>query len=270
MKIKWNLIAPIAVILGLVVLSWLARHPLSRLLPIHHTGTVMRIAKFNKGGISRKAEETRQLTQFAIFFEDGFQCEGTDTSLAAVREGDVIEIRAYHDVAGWPILNPEWWECDEAQLNELMKPAERPGHAKPERQRPTVAAPTAHIIHTEFQSTDAAATTDFLAAMFDIPATESTTPISGPLYEFTVSEEDSLLVRTAAAHEAGAGTTVYFETDDLDDSLAEAVGHGATVVVPKMTFGGKGHIGWVEAPGGVYMAFLERSAEVDTTGDAAD
>jgi len=76
----------------------------------------MRIARFHKGGFSSTQEGTRQLAQFAIIFEDGFQCEGTDTSLAAVEEGDRIQIRAYHDVKGWPIFDPEWWECDEAQL----------------------------------------------------------------------------------------------------------------------------------------------------------
>lgn len=94
---------------------------LARLFPIDHEGTVMRIASFHKGGMSARDQETRQVNQFAIIFADGFQCEGTDTSFAAVREGDRIEIRGYHDVRGWPILDPEWWECDEAQLVRLIQ-----------------------------------------------------------------------------------------------------------------------------------------------------
>lgn len=59
---------------------------------------------------------TRQIRQLALIFEDGSQCEGADTSLAAIREGDVIEIRGHHDVKGVPVVDPEWRECDEAQL----------------------------------------------------------------------------------------------------------------------------------------------------------
>lgn len=101
---------------GLIAGTWALRVPLSRIAPIDYTGEVMRIAKFNKGGINRDREGTHQLNQFALIFEDGFQCEGSDTSFAAIREGDVIEIRGYHDVKGVPIFDPEWWECDEAQL----------------------------------------------------------------------------------------------------------------------------------------------------------
>ena len=46
--------------------------------------------------------------------------EGYDTSFAAIKEGDHIEIRAYHDVKGMPVMDPEWWECDEAQLVGLV------------------------------------------------------------------------------------------------------------------------------------------------------
>ena len=100
----------------LLALLWTGRTVVSRLIPITHTGEVMRIATFHKGGIQRRNEGTRQLNQFAIIFSDGFQCEGSDTSFAAVREGDVITLKGYHDVRGWPLLDPEWWECDEAQL----------------------------------------------------------------------------------------------------------------------------------------------------------
>lgn len=104
----------ILVVLGF--LAWKARFVLTLLVPMNHTGKVMRISQFSKGGWSSDREHTRQLVQFAIIFEDGYTCEGTDTSFAAIREGDVIEIRGYHDVRGLPLLDPEWWECDEAQL----------------------------------------------------------------------------------------------------------------------------------------------------------
>ena len=113
----------IVLLIGAVVLVWVARRPLSRLMPIRHTGKVQRIERFHKGGFSSPTEKTRQLAQFAIIFEDGFICEGTDTALAAVKEGDTIEIRAYHDVKGYPVLDPEWWECDEGQLVRITEPA---------------------------------------------------------------------------------------------------------------------------------------------------
>lgn len=96
------------------------RQLLARLFPIEHQGQVKRIAQFHKGGALRGDQDTRQVNQFAIIFTDGFQCEGTDTSFAAVREGDRVAIRGYHDVKGWPVLDPEWWECDEAQLVGLL------------------------------------------------------------------------------------------------------------------------------------------------------
>ncbi|MCB9766183.1 MAG: hypothetical protein H6739_40785 [Alphaproteobacteria bacterium] len=108
-------------LLALPVVAWKARFLLTRLFPIDHEGTVMRIATFRKGGFNSRNEDTRQLNQFAIIFDDGFDCEGYDTSLAAVREGDVIRLRGYHDVKGFPVLDPEWWECDEAQLVGFVK-----------------------------------------------------------------------------------------------------------------------------------------------------
>ena len=111
----------VVAVLAALLLAWKGRVLLSRFMPIDHEGTVMRIASFHKGGFRSAGEGTRQLNQFAIIFEDGFDCEGTDTSFAAVQEGDHVRIRAYHDVRGWPILDPEWWECDEAQLVEIIR-----------------------------------------------------------------------------------------------------------------------------------------------------
>ena len=119
---RWKLYAAggVLVVLLLAVGGWLSRGVLVRLFPIHHTGEVYRIGKFHKGGIASRGESTRQLNQFAIIFRDGFQCEGTDTSFAAVKEGDTVRIRGYHDVKGWPVLDPEWWECEEGQLVRLV------------------------------------------------------------------------------------------------------------------------------------------------------
>ncbi len=87
MKRRLLLAALIAAVL-LVLLGvggvWF-RRPLSWLMPIDHTGTVLRIAEFSKGGLTSRTEDTRQLRQFAIIFDDGFDCEGVDTSFAAVR-----------------------------------------------------------------------------------------------------------------------------------------------------------------------------------------
>ncbi len=118
---KWVLIS--VGVLGLLLVSlWGARGVLARLFPIHHEGTVMRIATFHKGGMHQGEQGTRQIRQFAIIFDDGFQCEGSDTSFAAVKEGDRVQIRGYHDVKGAPVMDPEWWECDEAQLVEIATP----------------------------------------------------------------------------------------------------------------------------------------------------
>ncbi len=123
---KWliggGIIAVVVVLLGG---AWALRGVLARVFPIDHTGEVMRIANFHKGGMNRRTEGTHQLNQFALIFEDGFQCEGSDTSLAAIREGDTIEIRGYHDVKGMPVFDPEWWECDEAQLVRIVAEASK-------------------------------------------------------------------------------------------------------------------------------------------------
>jgi len=110
---------PVALV-GLAAIAWFTRGVWVRLIPIHHEGEVRRIADFHKGGFSSRGEKTHQLRQFAILFDDGFNCEASDTSFAVVREGDRIHIKGYHDVRGWPLLDPEWWECDEAQLVEIL------------------------------------------------------------------------------------------------------------------------------------------------------
>ena len=73
-------LALIAICLGLYQFRW----PISWMFPIEHTGKGMRIAQFHKGGFTSRGEGTRQLRQFAIFFDDGFDCEASDTSFAAV------------------------------------------------------------------------------------------------------------------------------------------------------------------------------------------
>lgn len=120
-----KLVGLVAVLLGLTLIAWSGRSVVARFFPMRHEGTVLRIGTFDKGGFSQREQGTRQIRQFAIVFDDGFQCEGTDTSFAAVREGDHIEIRGYHDVKGWPVLDPEWWECDEAQLVTVRPPEPR-------------------------------------------------------------------------------------------------------------------------------------------------
>ena len=117
LKVK---LAIVAVLIGLPLLAWQARGVIARFFPIEHEGVVKRIGTFDKGFPRSSEQGTRQSRQFAILFEDGFSCEGYDTSFAAIKEGDRISIRAYHDVKGTPVLDPEWWECDEAQLVGLV------------------------------------------------------------------------------------------------------------------------------------------------------
>lgn len=125
------------IILGLVLVLlvvWWSRVIWMRLMPIEHTGVVYRINTFNKGWYDSKG--TRQQIQFSILFEDGFDCEGYDTSFVNVREGDRIKIKGYHDVGGWP-WKADFWECDEGQLVKIwpvVEPAVEPD-MEPDRQR---------------------------------------------------------------------------------------------------------------------------------------
>jgi hypothetical protein len=123
MSTKAKIIGVVAILAAgaFLVVGWSFRTMVMRFAPVHHTGEVARIGTFHKGGIARKHAGTHQLNQFAILFVDGFQCEGSDTSFAAIKAGDIVEIRGYHDVKGYPVLDPEWWECDEAQLVRLAQ-----------------------------------------------------------------------------------------------------------------------------------------------------
>ena len=99
-------------LLVLLILFW-SRTLIVRFFPIKHDGVVYRINTFNKGWYHTK--DTRQQIQFSILFEDGFNCEGYDTSFVNVEPGDRIVIKGYHDVSGWP-WKPDFWECDEGQV----------------------------------------------------------------------------------------------------------------------------------------------------------
>ena len=118
---SWKVkLAVVVVLIGIPLLLWQGRTVITRLFPIQYEGVVKRIGTFDKGFPRSGEDSTRQSRQFAILFEGGFNCEGYDTSFAAIKEGDRIEIRGYHDVKGFPVMDPEWWECDEAQLIGLI------------------------------------------------------------------------------------------------------------------------------------------------------
>ena len=108
--------------IAVLLIVWWTRQLWIRFTPITHEGTVYRINSFDKGWYQTK--DTRQQVQFSVLFEDGFECEGYDTSFVNVREGDRIKIKGYHDVSGWP-WKPDFWECDEGQLVKIYvdKPA---------------------------------------------------------------------------------------------------------------------------------------------------
>ena len=61
--------------------------------------------------VGLKTEGRVQLKEFGV----------DENGKATVKAGDTVEIKAYHDVKGWPVLDPEWWECDEAQLVRLVE-----------------------------------------------------------------------------------------------------------------------------------------------------
>lgn len=51
------------------------------------------------------------------------------------------------------------------------------------------------------------------------------------------------LVATEGYTPSATGTTVYFQTDDIDGTLAKVTAAGGTVIVPKMSIGEFGFIG---------------------------
>ena len=103
--------------------AWYFRTSVGRLFPIHHTGKVLRIAPYHRPGVDPNLDASARYRNFALYFTDGLVCEGYDTALAGVREGDELEIKAYHYVAGWPVLDPEWGECREAVVIKLLTQA---------------------------------------------------------------------------------------------------------------------------------------------------
>ncbi len=105
----------LAVLMGVLVLGCmgavLLRVPLSKVVPVHHTGKVMRITP-----LDAYTPEARLM----VTFEDGFECQGNDDSFAAVREGDTIALKGRPYTAGAPFADPDWWDCKEARLVRLF------------------------------------------------------------------------------------------------------------------------------------------------------
>lgn len=116
-----NKLLLIGVPILILLVAWWSRRLIVRLMPMDHEGVVLRISTFDKGW---RGGDTRQQRQFILYFEGGFECEAHDSSFAVVEKGDRIRIRGYHDTAGFPLLNPEWGECDEAQLVTIVEPGD--------------------------------------------------------------------------------------------------------------------------------------------------
>jgi hypothetical protein len=87
----------------------LSRTLVLRFFPIHHSGKVQRIGMVQNMGSPGMS--------FAILLEDGFVCESTLPAFGAIQKGDTIHLRGYHDVRGWPVFDPGFWRCTEAQLD---------------------------------------------------------------------------------------------------------------------------------------------------------
>jgi hypothetical protein len=96
-------------------LGWWSRWVVVRLLPMEHTGVVDRVTPFEKP-VNVRFSDTRTGRQFAVVFADGFNCEGWDSSLLTARPGDTATVVGYPDVKGYPLLDPDWWSCADAQL----------------------------------------------------------------------------------------------------------------------------------------------------------
>ena len=96
--------------------GWWFRWLVVRVLPMRHTGVVNRVGGFEKPVNVRFADPTRTGRQWVVVFEDGFNCEGWDSTLAAVQPGDTVEVVGFPDVKGFPLLDPDWWSCAEVQL----------------------------------------------------------------------------------------------------------------------------------------------------------
>ncbi len=116
---RWYVAAVAIAALGVVAAGVAGRTLVSRFFPITHDGVVQRVGVVQNIGRVAPGEAVRT---FAILFEDGFVCESTTAAFAAVREGDRIHLRGYHDVSGWPVADPGWWRCVDAQLVNVDAP----------------------------------------------------------------------------------------------------------------------------------------------------
>jgi hypothetical protein len=111
---KKRLVVAVLVLVPVLVLTgaWFGRTLALRFFPIHHSGVVQRI-----GVVQNLGTGGPMTRSFAILLEDGFVCESTLPAFAAVQKGDTVHLRGYHDVRGWPVMDPGWWRCTEAQLD---------------------------------------------------------------------------------------------------------------------------------------------------------
>ncbi len=115
-----------------------------------------------------------------------------------------------------------------------------------------------HIVHTEFVSTDATATCQFLTNVFGIEFQNMPSDM-GDYWNFG-DEQLGIggAVRQLTEEEGNnAYSAPYFNVENIDAVIDAAVGAGATLMVPKQAVPNMGHFAWFQAPGGVIVAAWE-------------
>lgn len=113
-----------------------------------------------------------------------------------------------------------------------------------------------HIVHTEFDSKDAAATCTFLSEVFGWSFENMGNPQTGDYWNFGDAELGiGGAVRQTTEEEGGhAYTAPYVNVADLNATINTAQKAGATIMVPKTPVPGMGWFSWFQAPGGVIVA----------------
>lgn len=111
------------------------------------------------------------------------------------------------------------------------------------------------VSHTEFASTDPAATKEFLAAVFGWKFGEPMETPTGPYHMWQHSSGDTGGgIRATNAGEPG-GVTPYVEVKDIEASYRKAIQAGGREMMPPMDVPNGGRIACVGTPGGAMVGF---------------
>ena len=134
------------------------------------------------------------------------------------------------------------------------KPADSSGNGMADRPiRP------GFVSHTEFASSDPAATREFLTAVLGYKfGTPMETP-TGPYHMWQHASGDTGGGIRATNASEPAGATPYVEVKDIDATYQKALKAGATQMFAPMEVPGGGRIACVQVPGGPMVGFWGKS-----------